>query len=122
MDEQSAYSDRLVEVSQTGIHFRHYYFPLGTKFVRFSDILRLERRPPTLRNGKWRLWGTGDCKTWFPKDWKRPQRSCIFLLHLSTQKIRIGFTVENPEKFMEAIRSKGLRIENSQRAGAGDPR
>jgi hypothetical protein len=112
MDEQSAYSDSLVEVSQTGIQFRYYYYPIGTKFVRFSDILRLEKRPPTLSNGKWRLWGTGDFRTWFPKDWRRPQRSCIFLLRLATQKTRIGFSVENPEKFMEVIKSKGLKIEN----------
>jgi hypothetical protein len=112
MDEEIAYSDGLVEVSENAIRFRHYYFPIGAKFVRFSDILRLEKRPPTLLNGKWRLWGTGDFRTWFPKDWRRPWRSCIFFLHLATQKTRIGFTVENAVKFMEIIKSKGLTIEN----------
>jgi len=29
---------------------------------------------------------------------------------LGTQKIRIGFTVENPEKFMEVIKTKGIQI------------
>jgi len=113
MDEQCPYSDSLVEVSQSGIHIRNYYFPFGTKFVKFSDILSVEKKPPTLSNGKWRLWGTGDFRTWFSKDWRRPQRSCIFLLSLVTQKMRIGFTVENSDKFIEVIKSKGLKIENS---------
>ncbi len=113
MDEQSVYSDSLVEVSQTGIRFRYYYFPVGTKLVRFTDILCIQKKPSTLLNGKWRLWGTGDFKTWFPRDWRRPQRSCIFLLRLTTQKTLIGFTVENPERFVEVLKSKGLKIENS---------
>lgn len=112
IDQESAYSDSLLEVSENGIQFRNYYFPIGAKFVRFSDILSIDKKPLTLRNGKWRLWG-GNFITWFPKDWRRPQRSSIFLLCLRTQKIRIGFTVENPEKFMEVIKTKGLEIQNS---------
>jgi hypothetical protein len=113
MDEQCPYSDSLVAVSQSRIDIRNYYFPFGTKSVKFSDILSVEKKPPTLSNGKWRLWGTGDFRTWFSKDWHRPQRSCIFLLSLVTQKIRIGFTVENSEKFIEVIKSIGLKIKNS---------
>ena len=37
MDEPLTYSDSLVEVSEAGIRFRYYYFPAGTKFVRFSE-------------------------------------------------------------------------------------
>lgn len=110
MDEELIYSDSLVQVSQTGIQFRSYYFPFGTKFVRFSDILSVTKKPSTLSNGKWRLWGTGDFRTWFPMDWRRPQRDFIFLLHLATQKTRIGFTVEDSERFTEVVRSKGLEI------------
>ena len=112
MDEQSAYSDSLIEVLETGIRFRHYYFPFGAKFVRFSDILSFEKRPSTIWNGKWRLWG-GNVRIWFPKDWRRPRRACIFLLRLTTQKTHIGFTVENAENFMEVVKSKGLKIANS---------
>jgi len=109
MNAQPDYSDSLVEVSQTGIRFRNYYFPFGSKFVRFFHILRVTKMRPTLWNGKWRLWGTGDFRTWFPRDWRRPQRSCIFLLRLSTQKTRIGFTVEDPERFVEVVKSRGLK-------------
>lgn len=78
MDKQLSYSDSLVEVSEAGIQFRTYYFPTGAKFVKFSDILRFEKRPLTLRNGKYRFWGTGDFRAWFPMDLSRSRRSCIF--------------------------------------------
>jgi hypothetical protein len=113
IDHESTYSDSLLEVFGSGIQFRKYYFPIGGKFVRFSDILAIEKKPLTLSNGKWRLWGTGNFTTWFPKDWCRPKRSCIFLLRLGTQKICIGFTVENPEKFMEVMKTKGVEIQIS---------
>jgi hypothetical protein len=97
-------------VSESGIQFRHYYFPIGSKSVPFADIMSIESKPNTLLNGKWRLWGTGDFMTWFPRDWKRPQRSSIFFLRLAGQKIRIGFTVENAEQFIRVIESKGVKV------------
>ena len=104
------YSDSLVEVSEKGIQFRNYYFPVGSKSVPFADITSIEGKPSTIRNGKWRLWGTGDFMTWFPRDWKRPRRSRIFFLRLASQKIRIGFTVENVERFIDAVNSVGVSV------------
>jgi hypothetical protein len=113
MDNNTIYSDELVDVLDDGIRLKMYYFPSVTaKFVKFSDILKIEKRLPTLMNGKWRYWGSGDFITWFPLDYNRPKRSFIFFLRLATQKIRVGFTVENPEAFIEAINAKGMYIEN----------
>jgi hypothetical protein len=100
------YSDQLVEVFADGIRFKTYYFPFGSKFILFSLVRSWERKPSTLSNGKWRLWGSGDFKTWFPLDWLRPGRDAIFFLTLATQKTRIGFTVENTEKFLAAVKAK----------------
>lgn len=114
MENNLIYSDELVDVYENGIQFKRYYFPTSkAKFVKFSDILRIEKKQPTLMNGKLRYWGSGDFITWFPLDWKRPERNAIFFLLLSTQKLRIGFTVENTEAFIEAIEPKGIKIENS---------
>ena len=112
------YSDSLMEVSESGVRFRNYYFPMGSKSVPFADIISIESKPTTLLNGKWRLWGTGDFMTWFPRDWKRHQRSSIFFLRLASQKIRIDFTVENAEQFIRVIESKGMKVsihENGRR-------
>ena len=104
------YSDSLIEVSEYGIRFRNYYFPSGSKSISFADIISIEKKPATLLTGRWRLWGTGDFRTWFVRDWKRPQRSCVFFLRLASQKIRIGFTVENAEQFVDVVKSKGVRF------------
>ncbi|MEZ5333858.1 MAG: hypothetical protein R2741_00730 [Methanolobus sp.] len=113
MEKDLIYSDKLVEVEENGIFLKKYYFPLGTsKFVKFPDILKMEKRPATFSNGQWRIWGTGDFMTWFPLDWHRPDRELIFLIQLSTQKTRIGFTVEESKAFIEAVESKGIKIEN----------
>ena len=60
------YSDSLIEVSEIGVRFRNYYFPMGSKSVPFADIISVESKPTKLLNGKWRLWWTGDFMTWFP--------------------------------------------------------
>jgi hypothetical protein len=114
MKDNFIYSDELVDVDNNGICFRKYYFPSAkAKFVKFSDILIIEKKQPTLMNGKWRNWGTGDFKTWFPSDRNRSKRDCIFIARLATQRTRIGFTVENTKLFVEAIESKGIRTENT---------
>jgi len=109
MKQKTIYSDKLVNVFENGIQFKNYYFPFVSKFVKFSEILNLERKSPTLLSGKWRIWGTSNFTVWFPLDWKRSQRASIFFLRLASQKIRIGFTVENPERFLEVMESKGIR-------------
>jgi hypothetical protein len=116
MNENFIYSDELVDVDDTGIRFKKYYFPSAkAKFVKFPDILEIEKQQPTLMNGKWRNWGTGDFKTWFPSDWNRSKRDCIFVARLATQKTRIGFTVENTKLFIDAIESKGIKTASAAR-------
>lgn len=113
MKNSLIYSDELVDIDDNGIRLKKYYFPSAKeKFVKFSYILRIEKRQPTLINGKYRYWGTGDFRTWFPLDLNRPKRDFIFFIRLSTQKTRIGFTVENTKAFIEAAESKGIKIEH----------
>ncbi len=107
MKRNTIYSDNLVKVYENGIRFRNYYFPFGSKFVEFSDILGFEKKSPAFLNGKWRIWGTSNFMVWFPLDWNRPRRNSIFLIRLVSQRIRIGFTVENTERFIEIMESKG---------------
>ena len=114
MENDLIYSDKLVDVDDEGIRLKKYYFPIGmTKFVKFRNVLKMEEKQSTLANGKWRYWGTGDFVTWFPLDWHRSGRDVIFFIQLSTQSTRIGFTVEDSMAFIEAVESKGIRIEKS---------
>ena len=103
------YSDGLVELTDEAILFRHYYFPIGgSRSIPIVDIKQIEQRPPTLSNGKWRLWGTSNFRQWFPVDWRRPKRDAIFFLIRSGRKKKIGFTVEDNEEFVEAVKNSGI--------------
>lgn len=103
-----SYSDSLVEITDTFICFKCYYFPFGAKCVRFSEIDHITAEKPNWLNGQYRLHGSGDLLTWFPKDWHRPSRSKIFFAHLRDSSRCIGFTVEDTEKVEQILRSKGL--------------
>lgn len=89
------YSDSLVEITQGAICFKSYYFPFGSRRVSFSDISHITTEKPSLLNGQYKLHGTGDFVTWFPRDWKRPQRAVIFFAQMRGAARRIGFTVED---------------------------
>ncbi len=105
----TAYSDKLVTISDTAISFSNYYFPIGgRKVVRFGEIEGIRVEKPTMWTGKWRLQGTGDFRTWFPMDGKRPERDRIFIVSLKDRWSRIGFTAENGARVEELLRSKGF--------------
>ena len=78
------------------------------KTVRLADIESVSIRQPTIWNGKWRLHGTGNFKTWFPKDVERPKRDKIFIATLKTQWVNIGFTVEDSKQVEKLLREHKL--------------
>ena len=102
------YTDSLVEITDDAIFFKHYYFPAGSKRVPFSDIEAVTAAAPNWTNGKYRIQGTGDLQTWFPKDWHRPRRTEIFFAKMRGSKRRIGFTVEAPAPVEAILRAKLL--------------
>ncbi len=103
------YYDSLISITDDEIVFKHYYFPTGKKkVVPLTDIERIMVKPPTLWNGKWRLWGTGNFKTWFPADINRPGRDRIFIAILKNQWINVGFTVEDADSVEKILKEKNL--------------
>ena len=108
MASELIYSDKLVEITDDGILFRNYYFPFGSRLVAFSEVDGVVAKAPTWSNGKWRIHGTGDLLTWFPRDWRRPARDRIFFVSFRNRRRRIGFTVENSQKVMNILNQKEL--------------
>ncbi len=109
MQTEQLYSDSLITITDNEIVFKHYYFPSGkAKIVLLKNITGITVKPSTISNGKWRLHGTGNIKTWYPMDRKRPQRDRIFLADLNNQWINIGFTVENGERVETIFEEKKL--------------
>lgn len=111
MNTYSVYADKLVEITDGEILFRYYYFPFGSKRVKFAQIGHVSVKEPTLLSGKWRIWGTGDFRTWFPCDVSRPSRDKIFVMSFRDKRRRIGFTVEDSNRVQEILRNKGLLVE-----------
>jgi hypothetical protein len=102
------YSDGLVEISNEAIRLKGYYFPLGSKRVSFSEIAEVLVEKPTVLNGKWRIWGSGNLRTWFPLDLRRPWRDTIFIIRLASKWKRIGFTVEDSGRVRQILWERGL--------------
>lgn len=102
------YADSLVEITPEGICFKSYYFPFGAKSVWFADIDHVTAEKPTLLNGQYRIQGSSDLRTWFPRDWKRPRRAVIFFAHLRGSSRSIGFTVEDAKQVEGILRDKHL--------------
>jgi hypothetical protein len=108
MNADILYSDSLVEISAETILFRRYYFPIGAKHLKLSDIERVIIQEPTFSTGKYRLQGSAGWHTWSPMDLQRPRRSKIFLIILRNKRRRIGFTVENEVALEQILRERAL--------------
>lgn len=102
------YKDRLLEITDREVVFHRYYFPFGDKHVAWSEIESVQARPPSLWAGSWRIWGSGDLRTWFPLDGARPNRDRIFVASLRGRSRRIGFTVEHSNEVSQVLRQRGL--------------
>jgi hypothetical protein len=99
------YQDSLIQVTDEEIIFHRYYFPFATdRHLAWKEIECVRTRP----GGSWRLWGTGDFRTWFPQDNGRPKRDLTFIIHLRDRFCRIGFTVENSRKVLDILIERGL--------------
>lgn len=73
-----------------------------------ADIEGIKVKEPTTWNGKWRIHGTGNVKTWYPRDDSRPKRDRIFFAKLKGRWIDIGFTVEDADKVERIFKEKNL--------------
>jgi hypothetical protein len=92
-DEKYLYSDNLIRITEDALHIDG--FLLGSKSVPFSRIKSIKILKPTIRNGKFRIVGTGDFRTWFPSDSLRSRRDMIFVVLMHGKWTRYGFTVED---------------------------
>jgi hypothetical protein len=121
------YKDALAEITDDAIVFHRFYFPSGRdKMVALNDVESVETHPASVSAGRWRLWGSGDLRTWFPEDYRRPARDCIFRVRLRRREPRpglarrvaglltgesylnIGFTVEDSRAVIKILREMKL--------------
>lgn len=100
----------LGRVTEKCMIFVGCYFPFRSKTIELSLIDHVEVLMPSLMTGKWRIHGSGDLRTWFPRDRERPKRDHMFLLHLTKRWGRIGFTVEDSNALIDAFKEQSTPI------------
>jgi len=107
-DTSLLYQDRHIEIYPDRFILNGYYFgPFGRKHVPLSRLERLDIVALTLWTGKYRLQGTGDFRTWFPQDLRRPRRKSAFVASLRGKRMKIGFTVEDFERVRQIFSERG---------------
>ena len=107
------YNDKLISITEDRIILKHYYFPTGKpKIVLLDDIEWIKVEKATIRNGKWRIHGTGNFKIWYPRDNQRFKRDKIFFAKLNSQWVHIGFTVEDSGRVEQIFKKMGLTGSN----------
>ena len=100
-----SYHDKYVEIYNDHIILNGFHFgPFGKKKIRFEDVGQIRVIKLDLLGGKYRFQGTGDLKTWFSQDLKRSSKEKAFILERHERYWDIGFTVEDFEKALAALK------------------
>jgi hypothetical protein len=112
MSDNILYSDKLVEIDDNSIVVRNYYYPFGDKRINYDNVDKIIVQKPTLRSGKYRVWGTGDFHTWYPPD-DRTLRDKIFIIKIKKKWWCVGLTVENSQTVLSLLKDKCSILDNS---------
>jgi hypothetical protein len=104
----STYEDDQVSCTDTGLAIKHYYFPSGTKRIRYTSIRGVERMELTgLRAAsRWRIWGSGDFVHWWNFDPKRPSKTVALVLDVG-RRICPTITPDDPDAVEQILRAHG---------------
>jgi len=109
-DQKYLYSDKLIRITEDALHIDG--FLLGSKCVPFSRIKTVEILKPTIWNGKFRIAGSGNFRTWFPSDGSRSSRDMIFVVLMQGKWIRYGFTAEDSAAVKQIFKNMKLPIQD----------
>ncbi|MGC2485914.1 MAG: hypothetical protein WA359_06710 [Acidimicrobiales bacterium] len=99
------YNDGIVSCATEGVVIRGYYFPWGTKRVRYGEIKGLERVTMGALTGQWRIWGTANVRLWANLDAKRPKKKIGFILDQG-KRVRPFVTPDDPDAFESIVRER----------------
>ena len=98
------YRDRWIECTASGIRVRGYYFPWGTKRIRYSTIRSVRRVQLSVFRGRARVWGTANPRYWASLDPARPRKHVGFVVDTG-RFVRPVLTPEDPDTFEAELRA-----------------
>jgi hypothetical protein len=99
------YDDGIIRCDAVGVEIRRYYFPSGTKRVKYGEIKGLARLEMSALRGKLRIWGTGNFKIWANLDTKRPHKKVAFIID-NGRSVKPFVTPDDPDSFEAVVRER----------------
>ncbi len=103
------YDDGLVAITDNGLVIRRYDLLLRPKRLRYEEIRAVEEAPLGRLRGKWRIWGSGNLRSWFNLDWHRPNKDTGLVLDLG-KRITPVITPDDPSRAVSALREHGVQV------------
>jgi hypothetical protein len=100
----ATYRDRWIACTEVEIRIRFYYFPVGTKRIKYEVIKGVTRVHTSAAHGRGRIWGTGNPHYWASLDPQRPRKRVAFVLDVG-RFVRPFLTPDDPDAFEAAVRS-----------------
>jgi len=76
------YRDRWIECTSEALRIRGYYFPWGTKTVRYASVRAVRRVEIGAFSGRARIWGTAHPRYWASLDPGRFSKRDALILDL----------------------------------------
>jgi hypothetical protein len=111
-DAMAHYEDPRIKTDDQQIALRMYYFPVGTKRIRWERVAEVREHDmgAGITGGRWRIWGSGDLVHWMPLDIRRPKKRRMFIFHLRESPFRPCITPDDPEAFKAVLVERGIRL------------
>ena len=97
------YEDRWIRCTADAIEVRGYYFPWGTKHIRYGSIRSITRVNLGALTGRARIWGTSNPGRWASLDPRRGTKTVGFNLQLGGP-VKPLITPDDPNAFETAVR------------------
>jgi len=99
------YTDRRIVCAADGLRLHGYYFPWGTKRIRYASIRSVERVQIGALTGRGRIWGTANPRYWANFDPTRPKKKFGLILDLG-KFVKPFITPDDPERAEAVIRDR----------------
>ena len=103
---QPIFQDKKLEIYKDLVIIKDCYAPRLDKKLRISDIENVWVENLTFVGGKYRLWGTGTFRSWFPFHFGREARDKALVIKRKSgvlKAIKVTLDKEDPSKACELL-------------------
>lgn len=99
------YSDTVVGLTDDRVVINHYYWPLGKKRIRYSDIRSFDVRPLKAWHGQFRVHGVDHLGRWYSRDRHRGEKERAIDLDVG-RLIHPVLTPDDIDKVLDILEAK----------------